>query len=192
VSKYDPLTTFLKSKGDWEIRMSFTDIERVVGQKLPEKSKSVRAWWSNNPSNNVMTKAWLAAGYKTAKVDVMGQALSFVKDVHPAFGSMKGTTLVAPGVDLTAPSYETWAGALDGSVVVGETPQRDGRNTGGFAEMQQSDITEDESVPVGSSGKKPYRHPAFGALKGMITILPGVDITKPAYEDWKALYGEDK
>ena len=29
------------------------------------------------------------------------------------------------------------------------------------------------------------------ALKGMITILPDVDLTEPAYADWKKLYGED-
>lgn len=40
--------------------------------------------------------------------------------------------------------------------------------------------------------KKPYRHPAWGALKGMITIPPDIDLTEPAYGDWKALYGEDE
>jgi hypothetical protein len=40
--------------------------------------------------------------------------------------------------------------------------------------------------------KKPYRHPAWGALKGMITIPPGVDLTEPTLENWKALYGEDE
>ena len=37
---------------------------------------------------------------------------------------------------------------------------------------------------------KPYagkdgRHPAWGALKGMIHILPGVDLTEPAFPDWE-------
>jgi hypothetical protein len=182
MSKYDPLTAFLKSQGRREVRMSFSEIEQVVGLKLPEKSKAVRAWWSNNPTNNVMTKAWLAAGYKTAQVDVVGQTLSFVPARHPAFGSMKGTTLIAPGVDLTAPIYETWANAADD------------HNTGGFGEMHQSEITTDKTAggPASSSSKKPFRHPAWGAMKGAITILPGVDITEPAFEDWKALYGEDK
>lgn len=77
MGKYDPLTTFLKGNQGREIRMTFREIERIVGQALPSKAKLIRAWWSNNPSNNVMTKAWLAAGYKTAQVDIAGETLVF-------------------------------------------------------------------------------------------------------------------
>ncbi|MCB1416552.1 MAG: hypothetical protein KDJ64_09080, partial [Nitratireductor sp.] len=39
--------------------------------------------WSNNPSNNVMTKEWLAAGYETESVDVAGEKLVFRKCGRP-------------------------------------------------------------------------------------------------------------
>ncbi len=149
MSKYEPLTGFLKAKRGREVRISFSEIEALIGEKLPARSKGHRAWWSNNPNNSVMTKAWLAAGYKSAQVDMANEKLSFIPD--PAGG--------------------------------------------GFAEMHQTDF--DPSKPEGegrhgSSGKTPHRHPAWGALKGMITLLPGVDYTAPAYTDWKTLYGEDK
>ena len=146
MSKYDPLTAFLKAKGGREVRMSFDEIEVVIGHKLPTKSKSIRAWWSNNPSNNVLTQAWLAAGYKSAQVDMAKEQLAFV----PQIG-------------------------------------------GGFSEMTQPELTpQRDFAKPGSGEKKPHRHPAWGALKGMITLLPDVDLTAPAYEDWKKLYGEDK
>jgi hypothetical protein len=90
MAKYEPLTEFLKSKGGREIRLRFDEIERIIGEKLPEKSKRHRAWWSNNPSNSVMTKAWLDAGYKSAQVDIAGERVSFVA-AHAAegFGEMK-------------------------------------------------------------------------------------------------------
>ena len=49
-------------------------------------------------------------------------------------------------------------------------------------------IKQDEKQPVA----KTKHHPAYGAMKGMITLLPGVDLTEPSYPDWKVLYGEDK
>jgi hypothetical protein len=38
--------------------------------------------------------------------------------------------------------------------------------------------------------KKPRRHPMFGALKGMITIEPGYDLTEPAMPEWADLIDE--
>lgn len=136
MSKYDPLTSFLAAKAGREIRLSFAEIEQIIGQKLPEKSKAHRPWWSNNPNNNVMTKAWLAAGYKTAQVDIANEMLTFVADEqtkglgemkqtgfasgwsnggkrHPLFGSMKGTTIVLPGVDLAQPADPDWGKVYD-------------------------------------------------------------------------------
>ncbi|MEA2936481.1 MAG: hypothetical protein QOD74_3127, partial [Variibacter sp.] len=57
--------------------MTFAEIERITGSKLPPKAQHQRAWWSNNPSNNVMTKVWLEAGYETERVDMAGRKLVF-------------------------------------------------------------------------------------------------------------------
>ena len=34
------------------------------------------------------------------------------------------------------------------------------------------------------------RHPAFGALKGLVHIPPGVDLTEPAEPEWEKLWLE--
>jgi hypothetical protein len=126
MSKYEPLNAFLKAQTRDEIPMTFSQIEEIVGSKLPP-SKRNRAWWSNNPDNSVMTKAWLAAGYKTVAVDIPGEKLVFHRvrgpqaqesavaheglrestapfvhpQRHPGFGFMKGLIKIEEGFDVT-------------------------------------------------------------------------------------------
>ena len=124
MSKYEPLQRFLEGCQEDEVPMSFAEIERILGAHLPN-SKGYPAWWSNNPSNNVMTRAWLAAGYRTERVDVGGEKVVFRRDQAQSAPSdetprgrgfvlerlrarLAGTVLVPPGVDLTAPTGEVW------------------------------------------------------------------------------------
>src|SRR3954469_17779081 len=82
MSKYDPLTTFLRQSDGRNIRLSFEEIEHILGFPLPA-SKQYPAWWSNSATNNTMTKAWLSAGYKTEQVDVTGEKVTFHFDAAP-------------------------------------------------------------------------------------------------------------
>lgn len=77
MSKYAPLTNFLRSRPQSELRCSFADIERALGFPLPPVARAHRAWWSNNASNNVMTRAWLNAGFRAEQVDMSGETLVF-------------------------------------------------------------------------------------------------------------------
>ncbi|HEY0282770.1 MAG TPA: hypothetical protein VGC27_09115 [Rhizomicrobium sp.] len=133
MSKYDGLGDHLRKQTFAEIPMTFADIEKVTGTKLPPKAQHHRAWWSNNPSNNVMTKVWLNAGYETAQVDMAARKLLFkrmkkttpppggmaegAREFKPAeggkkprrsplFGALKGTFTIAPGWDLTQPALD--------------------------------------------------------------------------------------
>lgn len=131
MSKYEPLTQFLRANQTSEIPMTFAEIEKIVGFRLPLKSSGHRAWWSNNPSNSVMTKAWLAAGYVTERVDMGSRRLVFRRSsgtktaapptVTPVARSngdpgflerirarLGGTVTFIEGVDLTDPSGEVW------------------------------------------------------------------------------------
>ncbi|WP_428029741.1 DUF7662 domain-containing protein [Ancylobacter sp.] len=124
MSKYSALTTFLSSRTQPRISMSFEDIERIVGTRLPPSAFNHRAWWSNNPTNSVMTRAWLSAGFRSEEVDMTGRKLVFARHlpnaspgpgarVAPAstgsplaglFGGLKGTVHIESGTDLTLPS----------------------------------------------------------------------------------------
>jgi hypothetical protein len=110
MGKYEPLGVFLRSQKQARISMTFAQIERILKAKLP-MSKKQRAWWSNNPDNNVMTREWLDAGFETEAVDVVSEKLVFRKHApvlskrkrHPIFGCMKGLFTLAEGYDPTAP-----------------------------------------------------------------------------------------
>ncbi len=121
MSKYDPLTSHLATQHSKLVPMTFAEIEQQLGFSLPSSSRNHRAWWSNNPSNNVMTKAWLAAGYETAQVDLDHEKLMFVKDnasaldsvqpkpsQHPVFGCLKGSVTIPDDLDLTEPAMPEW------------------------------------------------------------------------------------
>ena len=126
MGKYDPLKPFLEASGAEEVPMSFEEIEGLLGTTLPE-SRRYPAWWSNNPSNNAMTRVWLDAGYRTERVDVEGHRVVFrrssaskppldaaprsrrVADVVARLQrKLAGTIRVAEGIDLSEPTGEVW------------------------------------------------------------------------------------
>jgi hypothetical protein len=139
VSKYDSLGKFLREQLSEEVPMTFAEIERVTGVKLPPKAQLHRAWWSNNPSNNVMTKVWLEAGFRSEQVDMTGKKLVFKRVngprstragmsepqhafkhgadpmalTHPMIGALKGLLMIEPGYDLTQPAMSEWAELVD-------------------------------------------------------------------------------
>jgi hypothetical protein len=110
MGKYEPLGVFLRSQKQARIPMTFAQIERILKAKLP-MSKKQRAWWSNNPDNNVMTREWLDAGFETEAVDLAAEKLVFRKQEqasvtgkrHSIFGCMKGLITLAEGYDPAAP-----------------------------------------------------------------------------------------
>ncbi|WP_292532808.1 hypothetical protein [Methylocystis sp.] len=77
MSKYEPLTAHLRKQPYREVPYRFGDLEKILGFELPFSARQHRAWWSNNGSNNVMTKAWLSAGFRTRDVDMANERLTF-------------------------------------------------------------------------------------------------------------------
>jgi hypothetical protein len=169
MGKYENLGAFLQKQRTREVPLTFREIEKITGVKLPPKAQHHRAWWSNNPSNNVMTKVWLNAGYESAQVDMSARKLVFRRVVkageasggfaeaapkpyatkrghYPAREALKGMVHIPPGVDSTKPA---------------------------------------ELAPAAT--KKGERHPIFGALKDITRLVPGVDLTEPGDPEWADL-----
>jgi hypothetical protein len=135
MGKYQNLGAFLQRQRTREVPLTFREIEKITGVKLPPKAQHQRAWWSNNPSNNVMTTVWLNAGFESAQVDIEARKLVFRRVVkasavggfaeaapkpyatkdgrHPARGALKGMVHSPPGVDLTEPADPEWADLVD-------------------------------------------------------------------------------
>ncbi len=128
VSKYAPLEAYLKSAGFETIFITFSEIETIIGDRLPPSARKHRPWWSNNTSNSAMTRSWTAAGFKTTQVNINNESLVFVKtgvgnalanpskmslpsgrDIHPAFGCLRDTVTMPGDADLTVPASDDWA-----------------------------------------------------------------------------------
>lgn len=118
MSKYEPLPQFLDSAGGNAHRMSFKEIERVLGFKLPKSAYEHEAWWSNNATGHSHARAWLKFGWRTGAVDLKGRKVTFElarsasAEKPPAkrdpWGCMAGTITIMPGVDLMAPTGDKW------------------------------------------------------------------------------------
>jgi hypothetical protein len=93
----------------------------VLGFTLPPSSRKHRGWWSNNPANNVMTRAWIDAGYQTEEVDIEHRKLVFRSVAPPLsvretpegatqtlYGCLRGTVTFVGEADLTQPADPEW------------------------------------------------------------------------------------
>lgn len=90
--------------------MSFAEVESVLGFALPPAARRYRAWWSNNPTNSVITNAWLGAGFRSAQVDMANQSLRFVRAAPGSEGRAAAARAAGPLV------VEALQRALSGTV----------------------------------------------------------------------------
>jgi hypothetical protein len=114
MSKYEPLEAFLRSLKVSQHRLSFRQVEDLLGFKLPKSALKYPAWWSNDETGHSHSRAWLHAGWRTEDLDLAARHVTFRRALETArpmkdpWGCMKGTVTIAPSTDLTAPSGEKW------------------------------------------------------------------------------------
>jgi hypothetical protein len=130
VSKYSALGDYLMRQQGEHVPMTFVEIEKIIGAKLPASARKHRPWWSNNPRNSVMTRVWLEAGFASEQVNIPARKLVFrrkhkpktpgeilrsgeEKPFHPAYGYMQGLVRIMPGTDLTQPADPEWADRIE-------------------------------------------------------------------------------
>ncbi|MEM1539087.1 MAG: hypothetical protein QXW82_02580 [Candidatus Bathyarchaeia archaeon] len=82
-SKYGALTSYLKFRAAFTdtVKLSFAQIDGIIGDNLPMSAFRSESWWDNS-QNNVHSKAWLEAGWKTVEVNL--------KEGYVVFQKIKG------------------------------------------------------------------------------------------------------
>jgi len=125
MAKYEALGAYLKRQSGDRVPMTFAQIEKIIGAKLPASAHKHRPWWGNSAANHVNAKAWLDAGFESEQVDMEGRKLVFHRvrkpkaaasgeePFHPLYGYMKGLVRIMPGTDLTQPADPEWAARLE-------------------------------------------------------------------------------
>ena len=80
--KYAPLYRRLRARSGRRWRVSFDELEALLGFALPESARLHRPWWSNqrNGGGHGHALAWQAAGWKTRAVDLERETLVFERD----------------------------------------------------------------------------------------------------------------
>lgn len=80
--KYASLFGFLVEKDENQIEMTFSELEEVLGFKLPDSAYLYRPWWANQAkSGHSQAMAWDTAGWKTKLVDLEKESLMFERIV---------------------------------------------------------------------------------------------------------------
>lgn len=77
--KFIALTAYLEKCGKDEIKMSFSEIERIIGFRLSDSAYTYPAQWSNSESQSFAV-GWLNAGYLTRQVNIPEQTVEFVRE----------------------------------------------------------------------------------------------------------------
>jgi hypothetical protein len=93
MSKYKPLSDRLSSHAGDEWRVSFEDVEGVLGFPLPKSARTSGAWWS--ASDKAHHQAWLAHGWRVEEVDRTIGSVVFRRDpraVEPARPELQSVT----------------------------------------------------------------------------------------------------
>ncbi len=79
MAKYDPLRRYLRRRrGEGIVRLTFAEIERIIGGFLPHAGQQVD-WWSHAPAERrgwVHGRAWLEAGFH-ATLQLSGDVVEF-------------------------------------------------------------------------------------------------------------------
>ena len=75
--KYQRLYSHLCGLQSEEWGTSFGEIESIMGFALPPTARLHRPWWANQVNGHSHALAWVAAGWKTEKVNMDAETLVF-------------------------------------------------------------------------------------------------------------------
>ncbi len=63
--KYLELTKYLEKAESFNVEITFKEIEKIVGFRLPDSAYVHIPWWSNTESHS-QAHSWMNAGYYTS------------------------------------------------------------------------------------------------------------------------------
>ena len=101
MSRYDPIRWYLAKMpvDKREVRLSFRDVERIVGS-LPASARNHRPWWGNS-ATSPQAVAWQGAGFVVDQVNLTAEHVTFTRG-HAQRRSSGVVTAGTPAVDTHA------------------------------------------------------------------------------------------
>jgi hypothetical protein len=81
MDKYGKLTEHLCNA---TLVLTFDEIERIIGDKLPDAALKYRPWWGNERGKESrQCSSWLSAGWEVGRVDLKARMVLFRKARTP-------------------------------------------------------------------------------------------------------------
>ena len=77
--RYRALSSYLKNSNLERIKMTFSEIENIIGFSLSPSAYKNRASWANSTSQSLAC-SWLKVGYKTVEVNIAAMYVVFEKE----------------------------------------------------------------------------------------------------------------
>ncbi|MCX2724415.1 DUF7662 domain-containing protein [Roseibium salinum] len=77
MSKYEPLREHLARLEDVVWAAKLDEVEEIIGSSLPKSAREHRTWWANSGGSLVHQNAWLDAGWRVERTDLMRDVIVF-------------------------------------------------------------------------------------------------------------------
>ncbi len=78
--KYEALKAHIRTLATDEWRARFSEIEKILGFRLPTSARRHTAWWANSIGTHSHAGAWLENSWVTTEVDLTREALVFRRE----------------------------------------------------------------------------------------------------------------
>jgi CBS domain-containing protein len=80
-SRYAALAIHLQNSPSSEdlVKLTFAEIEEIIGDALPQSAYKHRAWWANDPIAHTQSQEWLNVGWRVSSVSFTTHTVSFVR-----------------------------------------------------------------------------------------------------------------
>ena len=80
MSKYAPLADYFRAATGNELKLTFSQVEQIIGAKLPPSALKHEAWWQNSTpgtDSHVQALAWMTTGWRKWRVDLAARHVVF-------------------------------------------------------------------------------------------------------------------
>jgi CBS domain-containing protein len=124
-SRYSPLADWLNSQpgGTDLVRLTFEQIEKLIGGTLPDAAYEHRSWWTNDAHGHPYSQSWLEVGWRVGYRNIAGRIITFVriKGREKAYIDFFGPLLHRVHEDTNVPVKDASPDGSSWIVVVQET-----------------------------------------------------------------------
>ena len=75
MTKYEPLTHYLQQQSG-NVTMTYSEIEKILGQQLPPSASEYQEWWGNDDETHPQSMSWKKANYRVSIIN-LGNSVTF-------------------------------------------------------------------------------------------------------------------